>query len=291
MKTRSQTSKEEENCKLVINSSKKKAMQKKGNSSNNTKKISHLKSKTSKTHSKEENKHKQKKVKLNDKNQNKKEIKEKKEKDENSQNFKKTLEENPKELCSDNDKESLLNSMNSSMNMPVKSTNEIIMIKSATEYLSKQMKNIAKSNLVADGVRVEPNENDIFKWNIYLSKFEDTQLGQDLEKYKRITGKGEVKLEVLFPFDFPSSPPFVRVIYPKFLQWTGHVTIGGSVCVYELTSSGWNSQNEISSFFIMLRNLLLEGKAAINLLETSEYSLFEAKSAYNRVALQHGWKP
>lgn len=36
-------------------------------------------------------------------------------------------------------------------------------------------------------------------------------------------------------------PPFVRVVRPRFQFRTGHVTIGGSICMELLTLSGWNS--------------------------------------------------
>ena len=46
--------------------------------------------------------------------------------------------------------------------------------------------------------------------------------------------------------------------------------------------SGWNSKNEITPFVIMIRNLLIEGGALINMENLSEYSEIEAKEAFNR---------
>jgi len=41
---------------------------------------------------------------------------------------------------------------------------------------------------------------------------------KDLAKYKEKTDKEEVCLEMAFPKDYPSSPPFIRVVYPRFRQ-------------------------------------------------------------------------
>jgi hypothetical protein len=40
----------------------------------------------------------------------------------------------------------------------------------------------------------------------------------------------------------------------------------------------------------MIRNLLLEGSALINMEDMSDYTETEARQAFARVAKQHGWK-
>lgn len=69
----------------------------------------------------------------------------------------------------------------------------------------------------------------------------------------------------------------MRVVYPQFHQFTGHITVGknlleqlvytkgGAICVKELTLSGWEPGFDLSTFFVMIRNLLLEGSALINM--------------------------
>lgn len=98
-------------------------------------------------------------------------------------------------------------------------------------------------------------------------------------------------LEVLFPEDFPTGPPFIRVVYPRFHQYTGHITIGGSLCVQELTRSGWKPEFDLFSFIIMLRDLLVDGGALIDLDGAFEYTEEEARAAFIRVAEAHGWTP
>lgn len=48
---------------------------------------------------------------------------------------------------------------------------------------------------------------------------------------------------------------------------------------------------ELQTFLVMIRNLLVEGGALIDMDNLSEYSEAEARGAFRRVAMQHGWKP
>lgn len=82
----------------------------------------------------------------------------------------------------------------------------------------------------------------------------------------------------------------MRVVYPRFHQYTGHITIGGSICVKELTPSGWSSDFDLPQFIIMIRDLMIEGGALIDMSDGStEYSEAEAREAFTRVAQAHGW--
>ena len=60
------------------------------------------------------------------------------------------------------------------------------------------------------------------------------------------------------------SPPFFRVVWPRFRYQTGHVTVGGSICMESLTNSGWSSARSIESYFVEILSLLNEGKARID---------------------------
>jgi ubiquitin-conjugating enzyme E2 Q len=64
---------------------------------------------------------------------------------------------------------------------------------------------------------------------------------QDLHAAARLRHVAEVPvlLEIRFPPDFPWQPPFIRVVAPRFAFHTGHVTVGGSICM-ELLTSAWS---------------------------------------------------
>jgi len=163
--------------------------------------------------------------------------------------------------------------------------------KEATEHLSRELQKIISSHTIKkEGFSIEPVNDNIFKWNVCLFDFdENTQIKQDLDVYEESTERSGVMLEVVFPYHYPKGPPFIRVVYPRFHQYTGHITIGGSICVKDLTNAGWNSKNELTPFIIMIRNLLLEGGALIDMDNLTDYTETEAIEAFNRVAKQHGW--
>lgn len=125
-----------------------------------------------------------------------------------------------------------------------------------------------------------------FSNNSLLGQYSDS-----MEYYTEETGRDTVLLEVLFPEDYPTGPPFIRVVYPRFHQYTGHITIGGSLCIQELTRSGWKPDFDLFTFVIMLRNLLVDGGALIDMDSGNEYSEEEARAAFVRVAQAHGWTP
>jgi len=109
---------------------------------------------------------------------------------------------------------------------------------------------------------VELLNDNLFTWRIQLFGFdEQTQIFQDLLLYTAETDRDHIMLEAQFPSDYPTSPPFIRVVYPRFHQYTGHITDGGSICVHELTTSGWRSDFQLHQFIVFIRNLLLEGYA------------------------------
>jgi ubiquitin-conjugating enzyme E2 Q len=70
----------------------------------------------------------------------------------------------------------------------------------------------------------------------------------------------------------------------------GHA--GGSICVKDLTRSGWSAEFQLQPFFVMIRNLLLEGGALVDMDNyATDYSEQEAREAFDRVARAHGWEP
>eukprot|EP01090_Pellita_catalonica_P013057 TRINITY_DN3011_c0_g1_i1.p1 TRINITY_DN3011_c0_g1~~TRINITY_DN3011_c0_g1_i1.p1 ORF type:complete len:235 (-),score=41.49 TRINITY_DN3011_c0_g1_i1:19-723(-) len=161
----------------------------------------------------------------------------------------------------------------------------------ATQALIAALKKIKKANLKTDGIDVQTVEDNIYKWHVKLFGFDQgSQIQQDMFMYESVTGKDHVLVEVAFTGGFPGVPPFMRVVYPRFHQYTGHITVGGSICVKDLTKTGWKEEFELSTFFIMIRNLLLEGNALVDLGSAgTEYTEIEGKQAFLRVAKQHGW--
>ena len=136
--------------------------------------------------------------------------------------------------------------------------------------------------------------NNIYIWTVNINT--DTlhlgdQLRSDLQAYSTKWGK-ERKLvfEIRFQTSFPSTPPFIRIVQPRFVFRTGHVTIGGSLCTQVLTTSGWNRDYHLDNILMEIISNFEAGGARLHPTTQASYTLAEASEAFSRVARQHGWQ-
>ncbi|GLJ48170.1 hypothetical protein SUGI_1017160 [Cryptomeria japonica] len=173
-----------------------------------------------------------------------------------------------------------------------------------------EFKNLSRSGL--PGISVEiPDESDICKWHVKMdmSLFKDSKgLYQDLQNYAARVSKSRVNketekrkdyfsgilLEVSFPNEYPFSPPFVRVLSPKFRFHTGHVTVGGAICTEMLTPSGWLPSLSMETVLVVIQHAIVEGEGRLEMEASAsdahrDYTLEEARLAFQRFAHQHGW--
>jgi hypothetical protein len=124
-------------------------------------------------------------------------------------------------------------------------------------------------------------------------------LGHELRNWSEVSGRnetGRVVLRLRFPARYPSDPPHVRVVRPRFVFHTGHVTIGGSICAQILTKCEWSPNTSLSSLFLYLHTLLIDGGARISFGDMyhpfpfQDYTEEDSLRAYHRVAMDHGWR-
>lgn len=133
---------------------------------------------------------------------------------------------------------------------------------------------------------------NMYQWIIELHSFEsDLLMAQDM-KAKNLTS---IILEIRFGNQYPISPPFVRVIRPRFLSFSqgggGHVTFGGALCMELLTNSGWSPVSSIESVLLQVRLAMtsMDPKPArLAPGPVKDYSVAEAVEAYMRACQQHG---
>ena len=95
---------------------------------------------------------------------------------------------------------------------------------------------------------------NVYQWIIELHSFDPSL---PLHGDMKARGINSVVLELRFGANFPYSPPFVRVIRPRFLPFMqgggGHVTLGGALCMELLTNSGWNPASSIEAVLLQVR--------------------------------------
>ncbi|MCJ1473725.1 hypothetical protein MMC13_002376 [Lambiella insularis] len=133
---------------------------------------------------------------------------------------------------------------------------------------------------------------NVYQWIVELHSFEaHLPLAQDMKS----KGVKSVVLELRFGKGFPYSPPFVRVIRPRFLPFMmgggGHVTAGGALCMELLTNSGWNPASNIEAVLLQVRLAISSTEPKPARLDTGnprDYSSGEAVEAFKRACMAHG---
>lgn len=160
--------------------------------------------------------------------------------------------------------------------------------KKSVAKIMREYKSLSKLNPSNSSFRIEVDPDHLFQWAIYIGGFSDEYpIAQDMKKL----GITEIQLEVLYPSDYPFSPPFVRVVTPRFARLTGHVIASsGAFCNELLTPKSWSPTCSIESVIVTLMSEIIEGGGRIDPVNHSvPYSLETAKADFNRVSLQHGW--
>ncbi|KAI4240000.1 MAG: hypothetical protein LQ352_007743, partial [Teloschistes flavicans] len=133
---------------------------------------------------------------------------------------------------------------------------------------------------------------NMYQWIVELHSFDSTlPIAQDL----KAKGLKSVIMEMRFGKDYPMSPPFVRIIRPRFLSFMsgggGHVTAGGALCMELLTNSGWSAVSNMESVLLQVRLALSSTDPKPARLEPGpvrDYGVGEAIAAYVRACRTHG---
>ena len=175
----------------------------------------------------------------------------------------------------------------------------------ASKALQRELKatlQIQDTHLLHElGWYVDPNLiTTVYQWIVELHSFDaELPIAKDLRKAYMTS----IVIEIRFGKDYPISPPFVRVIRPRFLGFQqgggGHVTAGGALCMELLTNSGWSAVSSIESVLLQVRMAISSTDPRPARLERGQdakqgtvrdYTVGEAVSAYVRACQLHGWE-
>lgn len=172
--------------------------------------------------------------------------------------------------------------------------------------LNTQSKFIENGTLSDLGWYVDPEHvtrtENLYQWIAELHSFPLTlPLAKDLQT----VDMQSVILEIRFPATYPMSPPFVRVVRPRFLPFNqgggGHVTAGGSICAQLLTNDGWTVVSDMESVLLQVRMAIMSLEPHPARIESvalgarggggrTDYGVGEAVEAFKRACQMHGWK-
>ncbi|KAJ7579700.1 hypothetical protein C8J56DRAFT_963387, partial [Mycena floridula] len=175
---------------------------------------------------------------------------------------------------------------------PVEATN------GATAAVQRELKAMMKEMETCSSYKdlgwfMNPVGDNFFQWIVEMHSFDPTiPIAKDLADKK----VNSIIFEIRFPPNYPNSPPFFRIVTPRFLPFIhgggGHITGGGSICMDLLTTNGWLPSYSIPA-------VLLQIKLAISNLDprparlaqnwNHNYTVFEALEGFKRAAATHGW--
>ncbi|KEF60697.1 uncharacterized protein A1O9_02258 [Exophiala aquamarina CBS 119918] len=173
------------------------------------------------------------------------------------------------------------------------------LMRSFREALEVQ-KNTVCSTL---GRYIDPNlVNNMYQWIVELHSFPaHLPLSTDM----KAVGLTSVVLEMRFASSYPFTPPFIRVVKPRFLPFAqgggGNVTEGGAMCMEILTNNGWTAAQAIDGLLLQVRMAICDQERPARLaflgngangapaFEKVTYGIGEAVAAYVRACRNHGW--
>ena len=139
---------------------------------------------------------------------------------------------------------------------------------------------------------------NMYQWIVELHSFnEKLPLAKDMKNAKIES----IVLEMRFTNQFPFTPPFIRVVKPRFLGFNagggGHVTEGGAICMELLTNNGWSAVATVEGVLLQVilamseeeRPARLQGQGRSHYASGDSYAVGEAVAAYERACRAHGW--
>ena len=168
-----------------------------------------------------------------------------------------------------------------------KSTAAIKYNQKSIKKIIREYKDLMKMKQEGSSFRIEVNPDFPFEWKIFMYGFDkDAPITQDMETF----GIKEIELEIKFPQNYPFSPPFLRVVRPRFAYQTGHITASGAFCSEILTEKGWVPTCTTESLIVYIICQMTTGGGRIDPQKYNiPYSEEEAHASFVRVARSHGW--
>jgi ubiquitin-protein ligase len=129
-------------------------------------------------------------------------------------------------------------------------------------------------------------EDNLGRWIVYITKPENTKLESQMKKLNIPA----IEIEITFKDTYPISPPFIRVVYPHFKFHSGHITVGGSLCMEMLTNQGWSPTFNVENVITQIKLAISDGGGAIDEVNYKKrYTMDEAVDSFKRVLASHGW--
>jgi len=139
--------------------------------------------------------------------------------------------------------------------------------------------------LKKQGLTIIPNKEKLNEFIVEMFDFGDCKISKSMKKFNIKS----IKFHIIIPEQYPSRPPFVRVISPIFKAGSGFVMGGGSLCVDVLTYEGWSCVYTIQTLMMAIKSLMMTDTNTAVIVKVAEYSLENAKKSYAFTTKWHKW--
>ena len=188
----------------------------------------------------------------------------------------------------------ILNSFNQQIKNIIQMSNKITHRKGSKRLMkefAKLQKNSQNSQYQSEVIfKCQLKEEEQLNvWNVLLDR---ENIPKQNILYKQLVERNidNIKMELTFTPKYPYEPPFVRIVYPRFAYRTGHITLGGSICMIILTAQGWSPILNVEKLLLQIKLLLIDGEAKLDPRRWNvRYNIREAKEAFKRMLTTHGW--
>ena len=156
-----------------------------------------------------------------------------------------------------------------------------------SKRLMREYQMISKQSPEVLGFKVQLAEEDnLGKWMVYITNPQNEKLERQMQKLNIPA----IEIEITFKENYPIAPPFIRIVYPRFIMRTGHITIGGSLCMEMLTNQGWSPTFNVENVITQIKLAISDGEGEIDEIKYQKrYNMDEAQDAFKRVLATHGW--
>jgi len=146
-----------------------------------------------------------------------------------------------------------------------------------------------RKSLKTDQFTVDlPDPDDLYVWNVYIRDFGDSNL--EISKQMKEYGIEYIHIEIRFPDSYPINPPFIRIVSPVFMRFSGHITSKGAICMQLLTPGNWMATYCVEAIIVQIKQQIIDGSGLIDRSQIGiKYDLNEALSSFRVVAKGHGW--
>ena len=153
--------------------------------------------------------------------------------------------------------------------------------------LMKELQMIMKQTPEQLGFAVKLQEEDkMGVWNVFIHKPDNEKLEEQMKRLKI----DAIEIEITFKDNYPLAPPFIRIVYPHFKFRSGHITMGGSLCMEMLTNQGWMPSFNVENVITQIKLAISDGNGEIDEANYNKrYTMSEAQDAFKRVLATHGW--